>query len=122
MLTTILIIVGIVIFAGSYWLMRRSVLRDEPASRQRLERRREAWRAGGSVGPAPSHSTAAAAVVAEVATEAAEVATEAAEVATEAEAAEAEVAEAEATERAGAARSELPTLGTWPTDCGGAGF
>jgi hypothetical protein len=45
-LTTIVIIVGIVIFAGSFWLMRRSVLRDEQAKRasgQRIERRRE-WR------------------------------------------------------------------------------
>jgi hypothetical protein len=51
-LTTILIIVGIVIFAGSYWLMRWSVLRDERAKRasgQRIERPREPWwlRSGG---------------------------------------------------------------------------
>jgi len=51
--TTILMLVGIAIVPGVIWLVMRSVLRDERASRQRFERRREAWRAGGSVGPGP---------------------------------------------------------------------
>jgi hypothetical protein len=45
----LLIDVVIAIVAGLYWLLRRSVLRDEQASRQRLKRGREAWRAGGGV-------------------------------------------------------------------------
>ena len=39
--------------AGVIWLVMRNVMRDE---RQRMERRREAWRAGGSVGPEPGYS------------------------------------------------------------------
>jgi len=45
----LLIVVVIAIVAGLYWLLRRSVLRDEQASRQRLKRGIEAWRAGGGV-------------------------------------------------------------------------
>jgi hypothetical protein len=48
--TTILNVVGFfAIIAGSIWL----VFRLERASRQRIERRREVWRAGGCVGPEP---------------------------------------------------------------------
>ena len=47
----LLIVVVIAIVAGLYWLLRRSVLRDEQASRQRLKRGIEAWRAGGGVSP-----------------------------------------------------------------------
>jgi uncharacterized membrane protein len=39
----LLIVVVIAIVAGLYWLLRRSVLRDEQASRQRLKRGIEAW-------------------------------------------------------------------------------
>ena len=53
-MTTVLVIVGaIVIVAGIYWLFMRLAR----ASLQRLERRREAWRAGGRVGPEPERST-----------------------------------------------------------------
>jgi hypothetical protein len=43
----LLIVVVIAIVAGLYWLLRR----DEQASRQRLKRGIEAWRAGGGVSP-----------------------------------------------------------------------
>ena len=45
-----MIVVVIVIVPGVIWLMMRIVVRTERASR---ERRREAWRAGGSVGAGP---------------------------------------------------------------------
>ena len=45
-----MIVVVIVIVPGVIWLMMRIVVRTERASR---ERRGEAWRAGGSVGPGP---------------------------------------------------------------------
>ena len=48
--TIILIgVVAVAIIAGMIWLM----MRIDRASSQRIERRREAWRAGGSVGPGP---------------------------------------------------------------------
>jgi len=43
-------VVVVAIIAGVIWLMMRIVVRTERASR---ERRREAWRAGGSVGAGP---------------------------------------------------------------------
>ena len=47
-MTSILMIVVVIVFVpGVIWLMMRIVVRTERASR---ERRREAWRAGGSVG------------------------------------------------------------------------
>jgi hypothetical protein len=46
--TTILILVGIATVV--IWLIVRKELRDE---RERFERRREEWRAGGCVGPEP---------------------------------------------------------------------
>jgi len=45
-----MIVVVIVFVPGVIWLMMRIVVRTERASR---ERRREAWRAGGSVGAGP---------------------------------------------------------------------
>jgi hypothetical protein len=42
-------VVGIVIIAGVVWVL----VRMERSHRQLIERRREAWRAGGSVGPEP---------------------------------------------------------------------
>ena len=49
-MTIILIgVVAVAIIAGMIWLM----MRIDRASSQRIERRREAWRAGGSVGPGP---------------------------------------------------------------------
>jgi hypothetical protein len=45
-----MIVAVIVIVPGVIWLMMRIVVRTERASR---ERRREAWRAGGSVGAGP---------------------------------------------------------------------
>ena len=39
---------AIPIAAGVIWLVMRSMLRDEQASRQLIERQREAWRAGGA--------------------------------------------------------------------------
>jgi hypothetical protein len=48
--TIILIgVVAVAIIAGMIWLM----MRIDRASSQRIERRREAWRAGGCVGPGP---------------------------------------------------------------------
>ena len=49
-MTTILMLVGIASVPVVIWLIMRIVLRDE---RERFERRREAWRAGGCVGPEP---------------------------------------------------------------------
>ena len=49
MATALLFVVGIAIFAGMVWV----VVRMERSHRQRIERRREAWRAGGCVGPEP---------------------------------------------------------------------
>ena len=50
-MTSILMIVVVIVFVpGVIWLMMRIVVRTERASR---ERRREAWRAGGSVGAGP---------------------------------------------------------------------
>lgn len=49
-----MIVVVIVFVPGVIWLMMRIVVRTERASRQR---RREAWRAGGCVGPEPERST-----------------------------------------------------------------
>ena len=50
-MTSILMIVVVIVFVpGVIWLMMRIVVRTERASRQR---RREAWRAGGSVGTGP---------------------------------------------------------------------
>jgi hypothetical protein len=52
--TGVLVIVGvIVIIAGCFGLF----MGLERASLRRLERRREAWRAGGCVGPEPERST-----------------------------------------------------------------
>ena len=34
-------------------MVMRSLLRDEQAARELIERQREAWRAGGCVGPKP---------------------------------------------------------------------
>ena len=90
----LLIVVVIAIVAGLYWLLRRSVLRDEQASRQRLKRGIEAWRVGGGVSPPSGFrgtTTAASTTPAATAPGAAEVATTAA-----------------ATERARAASGELP--------------
>jgi len=42
-------VVAVAIIAGMIWLM----MRIDRASSQRIERRREAWRAGGCVGPGP---------------------------------------------------------------------
>ena len=50
MTNILMIAVVIVIVPGVIWLMMRIVVRTERASR---ERRGEAWRAGGSVGPGP---------------------------------------------------------------------
>jgi hypothetical protein len=48
-----LVIVGVItINAGFLWLF----MRLDRASRQRIERQREAWRAGGCVGPEPEPS------------------------------------------------------------------
>jgi len=48
--TIILIgVVAVAFIAGMIWL----VMRIDRASSQRIERRREAWRAGGCVGPGP---------------------------------------------------------------------
>ncbi len=46
-------VVAVAIIAGLIWLVMRGMLRDERAARQRIERQREAWRAGGCVGPKP---------------------------------------------------------------------
>ena len=46
-------VVAVAIIAGMIWLM----MRIDRASSQRIERRREAWRAGGCVGPEPERST-----------------------------------------------------------------
>jgi hypothetical protein len=49
--TTILMgVVAVAFIAGMIWL----VMGIDRASNQRIERRREAWRAGGCVGPEPS--------------------------------------------------------------------
>jgi hypothetical protein len=49
-MTTILMFgVGMAITAGGVWVM----MRMERSHRQLIERQREAWRAGGSVGPEP---------------------------------------------------------------------
>jgi len=54
--TSILMIVVVIVFVpGVIWLMMRIVVRTERASRQR---RREAWRAGGSVGAGPGSCSA----------------------------------------------------------------
>ena len=50
-------VVAVAIIAGMIWLM----MRIDRASSQRIERRREAWRAGGCVGPGPGGRRAAAA-------------------------------------------------------------
>jgi hypothetical protein len=42
-------VVAVAFIAGMIWL----VMRIDRASSQRIERRREAWRAGGCVGPEP---------------------------------------------------------------------
>jgi hypothetical protein len=42
-------VVAVAFIAGMIWL----VMRIDRASSQRIERRREAWRAGGCVGPGP---------------------------------------------------------------------
>jgi hypothetical protein len=48
--TVILIfVVGMAIIAGLVWVM----VRFDRAQRRRIQRQREAWKAGGSVGPAP---------------------------------------------------------------------
>jgi hypothetical protein len=47
--TFLMFVVGIAIAAGATWLM----VRMERSHRQLIERRREAWRAGGSVGLEP---------------------------------------------------------------------
>jgi hypothetical protein len=48
--TTVLIfVVGMAFTAGVTWVM----LRMQRSHRQMIERRREEWRAGGSVGPEP---------------------------------------------------------------------
>ena len=55
-MTTILPFVffsAIPIAVGVIWLVMRSMLRDEQASRELIERQREAWRAGGCLGPKP---------------------------------------------------------------------
>ena len=43
------VVVGMAIIAGVAWVM----VRIERSHRQLIERKREAWRAGGSVGPEP---------------------------------------------------------------------
>ena len=45
----LMFVVGMAIMAGLVWVM----LRMQRSHRQMIERRREAWRAGGSVGPEP---------------------------------------------------------------------
>ena len=45
------IVVVIAIVAGLYWLLRRSVLREDRLHVKRLKRGIEAWRAGGGVSP-----------------------------------------------------------------------
>lgn len=50
MTTALMVVVGIAIVAGVVWV----IVRMERSHRQRIERRREAWRAGGCVGPEPS--------------------------------------------------------------------
>ncbi len=55
-MTTILPFVffaAILIGAGMIWLVMRSMQREANAARQLIERQREAWRAGGCVGPKP---------------------------------------------------------------------
>jgi hypothetical protein len=42
-------VVAVAFIAGMIWL----VMRIDRATNQRIERRREAWRAGGCVGPEP---------------------------------------------------------------------
>ena len=55
-MTSILMIVVVIVFVpGVIWLMMRIVVRTERASRQR---RREAWRAGGSAGAGPGGCSA----------------------------------------------------------------
>jgi hypothetical protein len=44
--TILMFVVGMAIIAGLIWAM----MRMERSHRQRIERQREAWRAGGSVG------------------------------------------------------------------------
>ena len=44
-------VVAMAIIAGLIWVM----MRMERSHRQLIERRREAWRAGGSVGPEAGH-------------------------------------------------------------------
>jgi hypothetical protein len=86
----LMIVVGIALVAGLISLL----MRLDRASRQRIERRREAWRAWGRVGPGPG-----AAAGAEAAAAAAAAAT-----AAEAEAAEAAAAEAAETADSGTNR------------------
>ena len=50
MWTVLMGVVAVAFIAGMIWL----VMRINRASSQRIERRREAWRAGGCVGPEPS--------------------------------------------------------------------
>ena len=47
-------VVAVAFIAGMIWL----VMRINLASNQRIERRREAWRAGGCVGPEPGKVSA----------------------------------------------------------------
>jgi len=47
-------VVAVAFIAGMIWL----VMRIDRASNQRIERRREAWRAGGCVGPEPGKVSA----------------------------------------------------------------
>ena len=49
MTTVLMFVVGMAIVAGFIWVM----VRMERRHRQMVERKREAWRAGGSVGPEP---------------------------------------------------------------------
>jgi hypothetical protein len=46
----LIFVAAMAIIAGMVWLM----MRMERRHRQMIERKREAWRAGGSVGPEPS--------------------------------------------------------------------
>ncbi len=49
MTTVLMFVVGMAIVAGFAWVM----MRMQRHHHQMIERKREAWRAGGSVGPAP---------------------------------------------------------------------
>jgi hypothetical protein len=50
----LIFVAAVALIAGMIWL----VMRINRASNQRIERRREAWRAGGCVGPEPGKVSA----------------------------------------------------------------